>query len=813
MMLVAEGLRQDLRWSLRLMRRHPGLTASVVLSLGLTIGANTAVFGVLNAFLLRPLAIRDIDRVVRVRENLAAPGKAPDLRSVQGPNYGPWRAQSRVFTDMAAGTWSDTTLTGEGRPQHLPAALVSANFFPLLGIRPLLGRNIGADEDQPGRNQVVLLSYDLWAARFGADRGVLGHKVILNGMAHTVIGVMPRGLHHPYEAQLWLPLAYRGAASAGQEYYVPARLAPGITLRQARAEMNDLAMRFWQADPRPNTPRSASLSPMRGELVHDLDKLLYLLAAGSAFVLLIACVNVANLLLAQGLLHGTETAVRLALGATRLRVARQVITYSMSLALFGAALGSLLAAWGMKPLVALSPAYALGEFDIEPRLDLPTLAFTLGAALAVGALFGLLPALRVSRTGIGGSLKAAARTTTLRRSGQRVLGALVVAEVALSLVLLVGAGLVLRSFERMRGESRGFDVRDTLAFAVALPDSRYPGWRERVAFVRPLLERLRDHPGVVAAGATTTDPLFPGTNATGVSIEGRTAPTASGLYTVHHRAITPGYLESLRVPLIAGRRFTDHDDERAPPVALVSKSMADRYWPGESAIGKRLKRGRADSARPWLTVVGVVGSLKETDEWLPYPDALYLPYDQPDAGPIGSLTFTLRARGGPLALVPGVRDAVASLDKDQAIYKVTTMEQRRAERTAPASFSAVLYTSFGVLGLVLAAIGIYGVLAFVVDQRLPEIGIRSALGAAPGHLRALVLRFALSLTAGGLGLGMAGALVLTRLMSAQLYQISPRDPAVLFSALGCLAAIALVSCMLPANRAARTDPATVLHLE
>ncbi|HVT59770.1 MAG TPA: ABC transporter permease [Thermoanaerobaculia bacterium] len=812
-MSVADGLRHDLRWSLHLMRRHPGLTASVVVSLGLTIGANTTVFSVLHAFLLRPLAIQDVDRVVRVRENMAAPGQRPDLRSLQGPNYGPWRAQNRVFTDIAAGTWFDAALTGEGRPEHLSAALVSANFFPVLGIKPFLGRSIAPEEDQPGRDQVVLLSYDLWVTRFGAAPGVVGRRVTLNGISHAVIGVMPRGFHHPYQAQIWLPLAYSGASSLGQEYYAPARLKPGIALQRARAEMNDLATRLWQEDPRPNTPRSANLSPMREELVHGLDKLLYLLAAGSAFVLLIACVNVANLLLAQGLQQGREAAVRLALGASRLRVARQVLIHSLLLAALGAALGALFAASSIKPLVALSPASALGEFDIEPRLDLSTLGFTIGAALLVGVVFGLLPALRLSRTSIGGSLQAAGRTLTLRRSGQRLLGALVIAEVALSLMLLVGAGLVLRSFERLQGENRGFDVRDTLSFSVSLPESRFPGLRRQVAFVRPFLDRLRDLPSVVAVGATTTDPLFPGTNATGVAIEGRPATGPTGLETLHHRAITPGYLESLRVPLIAGRLFTDHDDERAPLVAIVSKSMAERYWPGGSAIGKRVKRGRTDSNRPWITVVGVVGSLKENDDWLPYPDAWYLPYTQSTVGSLDGLTFTLRARGSALALAPMVREAARAVDRDQPIYDVMTMEQRLAQRTTPERFSAVLYTSFGVLGLMLAALGIYGVLAFVVDQRLPEIGIRSALGARPGHLRALVLRFALLLTVGGLAVGILGALLLTRLMSSQLYQISPYDPVVLLSALACLGAIALVSCYVPASRAARVDPVRVLRQE
>ncbi len=813
-MSFAATLRHDLSWSRRVMRRNLGLTAAVVLSLGLALGANTTTFSVVNAFLLRPLAIEDIDRVVRVREDYAAPGEAPDLRSLTAASYGAWREGQRVFTDIAAATDGNLTLTGAGEPQRFPAARVSANFFPLLGMRPLLGRSFTADEDRPGSNRVVILSYDTWTARFGGDPGTVGRTLTLNGQPYTVVGVMPRGIHHPYEADMWVPLAYRRDLNLDEEYYAPARLKPGVTLAQARSEMNALVERLRQAGQQANGPRAANLSPMRGELVGGLDRLLYLLLAAATLVLLIACVNISSLLLAQGSQLGSEVAVRAALGATRGRLARQLLTHSLLLALLGAAAGTLLAAVAMKPLVALSPAYALGEFDIEPRLDLATLGYSLAAGLAVGLLFGLVPALRLSRSGPGGALQEGGRTRTLGAGGRRLLAGLVIAEVALSLVLLTAAGLIVRSFARLQAEPRGFDPRQVLSFAVPFPDFRFHSPAEKAAFAGRALAALRQVPGVAAVGGTSTQPLYTGTNAASFNVQGRPAAEPRGYHLVHHRVVTPGYLESLRVPLVAGRFLDDRDTAGAARVVVVSRSLADRYWPGETAIGKQLRRGRARSTQPWLTVVGVAGTLEEThDEVLGNDDAWYLPAAQATADDLERMTFTLRARGEPLALVPAVRAAIRSVDPDEPVFDVATMEQRFARRTTPERFSTAIYTALGLLGLVLAAVGIYGVLSFTVNQRRREIGIRAAVGAQPAQLCALVLGFGLRLAAAGLALGVAGAWALTRLLASQLHGVSPRDPAALALALGGLALVCLLSSYLPARRAARIDPVRALRTE
>ncbi|HEX3529043.1 MAG TPA: ABC transporter permease [Thermoanaerobaculia bacterium] len=820
-MSFTASLRQDLAWSRRMMRRNWGLTAAVVLSLGLTLGANTATFSVVNAFLLRPLAIEDIDRVVRVREDYAPPGQPADLRSLTAANYGAWRAGQKVFVDIAAATDGNLTWTGAGEPQRFRAPRVSANFFPLLGMRPLLGRSFSAEEDQPGRNQVVILSYDTWTKNFGRDPKTIGRTLTLNGQPYTVMGVMPRGIHHPYEADMWVPLAYRQDLNLDEEYYAPARLKPGVTLAQARTAMNELVRRLGEAgqqqQPGGPGPQAADLSPMRGELVGGLDKLLYLLVAASTLVLLIACVNISNLLLAQGLKQGNEVAVRVALGATRGRLVRQILTYSLVLALLGAALGTLLAALAMKPLVALSPAYALGEFDIEPRLDLVTLGYTLAGGLLVGFLFGMVPALRISRTSLSGALQEGGRARTLGAGGRRLLAGLVIAEVALSLVLLTAAGLLVRSFERIQGEYRGFDMRQVLSFAVPFPDFKFHDAAQKDAFLGKALLALRRIPGVVAVGATSVQPLYTGTNTAAFNVEGKPAAEKRGFHMVHHRIVTPGYLESLRVPLIAGRFLDDHDTAGASRVVVVSKSLADRYWPGTApgtAIGKQVRRGRANSTQPWLIVVGVAGSLKEThDEVLSNDDAWYVPSAQATVDDLERMTFTVRTEGDPLALVPAVRAAIQSVDKDEPVFDVLTLEERFAKRTTPERFSTVIYTSLGFLGLVLAAIGIYGVLSFTVNQRLREIGIRAAIGAQPAHVRALVLGSGLRLAGAGLLLGVLGALALTRFLASQLYEVSPRDPVALVIAFAGLAVICLVSSYLPARRAAAIDPVSALRTE
>lgn len=810
-----ESLIQDLRSALRTMGKNRGLTAVVVLSVGLAIGANTAVFSVVNAFLIRPWAIEDVDRVVRVREDFAQPGQEPDIRSFRAADLALWQRESKVL-DMAAGTGNSVTLIDQGGAERISAATVSWNFFPVLGIKPILGRTFTREEDQPGRDDTVILGYGIWKNRFGGDPNILGKVLNLNNRPHTVIGVMPRGLRHPYESDMWVPLGYREDPESMAEYYVPARLKPGVTLEQANAEMDRMAQRLYQANPGPNTPTGANVNLLRPEMVGDLNQVLYLLSGAAVFVLLIACANISNLLLAQSLNQGVEVAVRTALGATRGRLIRQYLTYSVLLSAIGGLVGVFLTFWSVKPLVALSPMYGAGEFDIEPRLDLPTLAFTFLISLAVGIIFGLIPALKVSKVSLVNSLKEGGRSRTMSAGTRRLLGSFVIVEVALALVLLVGAGLVFRSLEKMRTEDRGFDRTNVLSFAMAFPNANYPEREQKVAFIREALRRIREIPGVEAVGGTTVQPLYAGSSLAAFNVEGKPATNERGFNITHTKTVTPGYLEAMKIPLIAGRYLNENDTANSPLVVVISKSFADRYWPGENAVGKRVKRGAYDSERPWLTVVGVVGTIKENEDvGMPTSDAWYLPYAQPIiADDLDDfMTFMIRSRSSSAVLMPAVRSAITSINRDQPIYDIQTMEERFAYRTQTERFSSRLYGSIGGLGLLLAAIGIYAVLAFSVNQRMPEIGIRAALGARPGEVRLLILRNAMMLTVSGLAFGFGAALLLTRFLSSALYKIDPHDPLTLAGAFLCVAAVALVSSVIPANRAAKVSPVRALRYE
>jgi putative ABC transport system permease protein len=812
------SFRQDLRWALLSMRRNPGLTVIVILSLALAIGVNTAVFSVVDSFLLRPLAIRDLDRMVRVREVFGKPGGESDVRSMSIDTYLQWQDSNRVFSGIGAGLDINMTLTGGDRPpERLTAIQMTQNLFPVLGVRPILGRNLLAEEDRPGGPRVVLVSHRLWTSHYGADPRILGRTLLLDGLPYTVVGVMARGFRHPYDADVWVPARFVRNSPSLWNLYTPARLKPGVTLEQAQSEMVTLVRTLARERPLPDAPSSVQLRSLRGDLVQGLDKKLLLLSIAAGFVLLIACANVTNLLLAKSLGQETEVAVRVALGATRRRLVRQFLTYSILLALLGGALGLLLSFSAIRPLVALSPAVeSLAEFDTEPRLDLSTLGFTFLISALVGAAFGLAPALRVSRSNLNSSLKEGGRSRTMGSAGLKLLNSFVVSEVALAVILLVGAGLMLQSFQKIRHKDRGFAPANLLTFEVAFPSSRYPEERQKVRFIREAVLRMRHLPGVTAAGATTTQPMFQGQNYISFNAEGHPADPARGFNLAHYRTVTPAYLAALKVPVLSGRGLTDRDNETAPGVVLVSRSLAQQYWPGQSPLGKRLKRGRYDSTRPWLTVVGVVGNLSETanpDNPGVTTETMYLPYPQTNLPDIDSIIFVLRSGSDPNLLISPAREVIDSLDRSQPIYDVATMDQRIAERTKQDRLTALLYGIFGVMGLVLSVVGLYGVLSFAVSQRLREMGIRSAMGAQPQQLKLLIFRRALILTALGLALGTLGALFLSRYLETQLNDTNPGDPLAFLGALAVLAVITLVSSSIPANRAAKVDPVRALRYE
>ena len=798
-------LGHDVRWAWRTMRSRPGVSVVVIISIGLAIGANTAAFSVVNAFLWRSWGSAATDEVVRVREDYAQPGQPPDVRGFTMANFGAWQRANTVFDAMAAGTGTSATLIVGDRPERVAAGVVTANFFDVLGIRPAIGRTFTPDEDTPARRDAVLLGDGLWRARFGADPNVVGRSIRLNGRLRTVVGVMPRGFKHPYQSDLWVPLGYRENPNNRAGIYVPARLKPGLTLAQANAEMDAMATRLWQANPSPDTPTGAQVTRLRPEMLGRLTGVLYALSGAALLVLVIAVANVSNLLLAQSLEQQTEAAVRVALGASRGRLVRQFLTYGVLLSGIGAVLGVLLTFWSVGPLVALSPLYGAGEFDIEPRLDWPALLFTSAMAIGVGVAFGLLPAIGMSRARATDVLRTIGRSGTLSRGSRHWLKGLVVVELALAFVLLLGAGVTGQGLMALRRDDWGIDRRGVMTFDVALSPLRYSQRTDQARFVHDLLERVTALAGVSAAGATTTPPFYAGTEGAQFTVEG-IAPPTRGFFIAHSRAVTPGYFETLGIPLIAGRFFTNDDSAASAPVVIVSQSMAERYFPGGNAIGRRVKRGRLDDPAPWMQVVGVVGNLRENPgEDIPGADAWYLPYRQPAAGSIAELTYVVKTASG-ASIVPSLQKAVAESDPELPLFDAVTMDERFARFTATERLGANLAALLGAVGVFLAAVGVYAVLAFSVRRRLPELGIRAALGARPADVRGAVVREGALLVAAGIACGAVIGTIARPWLDANLFANGVNQSAAAILAAVGVGLAATFSTIVPAARAAGVDP-------
>jgi putative ABC transport system permease protein len=803
----------DARYAVRTFLKSPGFTAVALLALALGIGANTAIFSVVNAVLLRSLPYRDADRLAVVWETNRQRGYR---RNVMSPaNFVELRTQAQSFEGLSAFYDWRFNLTGAGEPVEVPVQVTTADLFDVLGARAALGRTYTVEEVRAGREDLAVLSHGFWLSRFGGAHDVVGKTVALNGEPVEIVGVMPpefrwfvkENSRGGKPASMWVPTRLN---PQGRGRYLSAvgRLKPGVSPEQASAELDTIAARLEQQSPQFNAAQGLALVPVREQLAGELRTPLMILLGAVGFVLLIACANVANLLLARAAVRSKEIAVRAALGAARSRIIRQLLTESLLLALAGGLLGLLLAAWGVDALVALSPPNLIGEGEV--RVSLPVLGFTFGVALLTGVVFGLMPALEASRFDANEALKESGRGTTGGPRGRRLRGAFVVAQVALALVLLVGAGLLIRSFARLQSVDPGFDPENLLTMRVDLPATKYKEDAQIVSFYRQATERLAALPGVRSATAINYLPFYSGLGArTGFVIEGRPAPRPGEEPSTDVRVTDENYFRTLNIPVIRGRTFTPQEAAEKRPVVVISETLARRHFPGEDPVGKRIAV-EMEPNPPMCEIIGVVGDVRydKLDGEL-YP----MVYETPAQLTYPAMTFVVRTQGDPLALAAAARREVQAIDSDLPLADVRTLRSWMGESVARTRFGTLLLTVFAAVALLLAAVGIYGVMSYSVAQRTHEIGIRMAMGAQRRDVVRLVVGQGLLLTAVGVALGAAGAFGLTRLMTGLLYGVTATDPATFGVVALVLSAAALLACYLPARRAAKVDPMVALRYE
>ncbi len=811
-----ETLWQDLRYGARMLGKSPVFTAIAVLTLALGIGANTAIFSVVNGVLLQPLPYEEPERLVMVWNELTKEG-LPQLWFSE-PELIDYRERQQSFEGMAAFSGGGGNLTGRGEPLRVTAANVSANFFPLLRVDALLGRTFTPEEDTPGNDRVIVLEHGFWQRRFGGDPAIIGETVSLSDNPYTVIGVMPSGFAFPDgTVDLWTPLAIAANPRKRGSHYlrVLARLKSGVTFEQASADMHNIAKQMEQDYPdyyRPDRAWNTYLIPLHESEVGEVRPALLVLLGAVGFVLLIACTNVANLMLARAAVREKEVAIRAALGAGRLRIVRQLLTESVLLALVGGAAGLLLAFWSLRVLVALGPEN-LPRLE-EIGIDAGVLGFTLGIALLTGIVFGLVPALHASKPDLHDALKEGGRSAA-GAAHHRLRGLLVVSEVALSLVLLIGAGLMIKSFYRLLQVDPGYRTENVLTFRLSLPSARYAEDHQVLGFYRRLQEKVAALPDVRAAGAVSHLPLGGAYSSGSVFVEELppNSPNRSfGYFEADRRLATPGYFRAMGMNLLMGRLLEESDHAEAPLVTAVDESFARRAWPAEpNPIGKRVAVNQTPDGEPlWRTVVGVVRHVKNYGLDVEGREQIYFPHAQ---FPISTMFVTVRTGGDPVVAQAAVRNQVAALDPSLPLFNVATMEERLAESVAQPRFNVLLLGIFAAVALVLAAVGIYGVMSYSVGQRTHEIGIRMALGAQPGDILRLVVGRGMVLALIGVAVGLAGSFALTRFLESLLFGVSATDPATFAGVALLLAAVALLACYLPTRRATRVDPLVALRYE
>jgi putative ABC transport system permease protein len=809
---IMDRMFADIRYGLRSLLKRPGATLIALVTLALGIGVNTAIFSAVDSILLRPLPFKDPERLVSVwektpalgiQQNQAAPANFFDLRS-----------QNQVFEALGAYGPLDMNLTGSGEPERLDGQLVSANVFSILGVAPALGRTFLPNEDQVGQEHVVVLSDALWQRRFNRDPSILNQNITLNGESFTVIGVMPRGFFFPVrEIEMWTPWAMEPDQASGRgDHYlaIVARLKPEVTVERANADLETIAQRLSAEYPRTNEGLGFTARSLHRDYVGDLRLPILILFGAVGLVLLIACANVANLLLAQATTRRKEIAIRIALGARRWTIVRQLLVESLLLASGGGVVGVLGAFWGVQALAKLLPE-SLSKLQ-GVNIDARVLLFTILMSVLTAVVFGGLPALLASRTKPGATLSDVARDVAGGTSGRHVRRLLVVSEVALAVVLLVSAGLLIRSFQLLRQVEPGFNPENALTMRMVLPFPKYAKQEARRAFYDEVLRNVEEVPGVEAAGVITFLPLsFNGMNFS-FTVDGRAAPSDMNLPFALFRVVSPDYFRAMGIPLQRGRFFEAHDSPDSTPVTVINRRLAERYWPGEDAIGKRLKVGPADSPNAWLTVVGVVGDVRQTGL---YEQKLefYVPYMQERRAFMAPRDLVVRTKADPGVIAAAVRQAVWAVDKDQPVSNVRTMDQVFAAAISQERFQALMLGLFAALALVLACVGLYGVISYSVVQRTHEIGVRMALGAQPVDVLRLVIRQGMSLTFAGLVVGIVAGTFVTRVLSDMLFGVTPRDPLTFAGVPVLLLVVAFLACYVPARRATRIDPLQALRYE
>ena len=808
---------RDLRYSARKLMRTPGFTAIVIGTLSLAIGATTAVFSIVNGVLLEPLPLRDASRVVSV-SSVGRDGKRT-LMSYQ--DFMDYRAQSKLVGAMSAVDIGTRNLTGaDGEPLRLAGARVNASFFTVLGVSPILGRTFAPSEDSKNATRTAVLSEGLWRSRFGGDPRVIGRQIAIDGTIHTVIGVAPH-LDIPRTTDIWLPLiptsdeavpASRGAHFLGGV----GRLAPGATVEGAATELAQIARRLELQYPQSNTHFSATAIPLHEAIVGKVRPALLVMLGGVGFVLLIACANVANLLLVRASTRETEIAVRTALGAGKRRLVRQLVTESMLLSLAGALVGTSLAAWAVDAVKAFGPRGVPRLADVA--IDGRVLLFSVAVAVVTGLLFGLVPALHAANTNVGQMLKESTRGSSGRRGTRRTRGALVVAEMALAVILLIGAGLLARSFVALTNVDPGYRPENVVTMSISLPATKYPWDQQAITFANRLLDRVRALPNVDGSALAFGRPLSENGMRTTFERSDRPPSTPDKRTVADVRVVTPGFFSTLGIPIVAGRGIQTSDAPNAPQVVVVSQAFVRQYFPNESPIGKRITLGwgrqrsenKTDTVTAGGEIVGVAGDVKALGASEAAPSTIYVPFYQ---APFTDVSLLVRSTASSVLIVNGARAAIKEVDADLPVFEITTMSNAVAESVAQPRFYAILLGSFAGIALVIAALGIYGVISYTVSQRTRELGIRIALGAQRDRVLRLVIRQGLTLTLFGIVLGVIGAYALTRLITTLLYGVAPADPLTFAGVAAVFLAVAVLASYLPARRAAGVDPIIAMRAE